>query len=479
MFPMSFIHLVPLRISLLFCVVSIGSAVAQEVLPLETLLQRAAAQSEQAQSIELSVRSAVADVASRDFELSPRLTTELAQVEDRRATFNLGRRSLSRLVDINLVKPFSTGTSVALGTGYEVADVASVDGRRHIANWELTLSQSLWRNAFGRNTGLRRDADAAELTSRRIELLQKKQQFMVDLEGAYWDLSLALKELEIREENLKQSVQLEKWIKRRLRNSAAERVDQYQIDALIATHRVALSNVRTRIASLWNRFRQVLPDAKAGAWQPDLKAFEAQRNLSDLLAEREGDAAPERLDALSSRYRLAQTRALAEKMADALRPQFDLVVTHGRNGIESQFGDAWQRTVQSDNTYTKFGVQFAMELDGSTKEARYQALQLEAEARELDSRRLARESQVGWNDLKERVKNLNESLFNARALATSQAQKIREERKRYEQGRSTAFQMISFEVAAAEADLDVYRLFNELRKAESQARFYVQKKEGA
>src|SRR5690606_24022338 len=120
-------------------------------------------------------------------------------------------RSSSYLLETDLVKSFSTGTNLTVGTSYELANVASV-GNRHLANWEVGLSQSLWRNFFGRAVRLRRQADEAELQSRRLALLLERQQFLSDLENRFWDLAVAVREREIREANLKRSQELEKWI---------------------------------------------------------------------------------------------------------------------------------------------------------------------------------------------------------------------------------------------------------------------------
>lgn len=466
-----------LRTALLtaLCALSGPARSAEPVLRLEDLVATASKESEEVRSVELSLQATIAEIEARDYELAPRLTTEIAQVEDQRATFSPGRRSLSRLVDINLVKPFASGTTLGVRTGYEIADVASVASTRHLANWEISVTQALWRNSFGRGTRLRREGDAAELRSRKLDLLLRRQQFLASLETAYWDLTLAHREREIRRENLQRSETLESWIRDRQRRSAAEATDVYQVQALIDARRLELLDVENRIEAAGNRLAQLVPGLKPGSWAPDVRSLEAHREASALLAEPAGPdgVKPARLDSLVSRHRVGQARALAKREDDTLKPQLDLAVTHGRNGIENNFGSAWSRAFGSNSTYTKVGVVFSVELDGGLKDQRRRALALQADARELDARRLARESEIGWEELQRSVSRLAIRLETARAVALSQDKKSTEERQRYRQGRSTAFQTISFENEAAQARLDVYRLFAELRRTEAQARLFT------
>jgi hypothetical protein len=121
--------------------------------------------------------------------------------------------------------------------------------------------------------------------------------------------------------------------------------------------------VRNRILTLRNRFGQILDGTRATEWQPDLAALDNWREPEKLLA-RGADrpsVLPKRIDVLVARHRHQQTLALAERESDTLRPQLDFAVTHGRNGIESQFGQAWEQTLRS-NTYTNWKL-FSAEWD--------------------------------------------------------------------------------------------------------------------
>jgi outer membrane protein TolC len=452
-------------------------ATGEPVYDLDELLAQAGKESEEIRSLGMSLEALGAEIRARDIDIAPSLTANLLQTQDQRATFNPGRRSLSRELNLGVLQPFSTGTTVGLTAGYELASVANV-GSRNLATWQFTVSQSLWRNFFGHATRVRREVDEAEKKRRQFELLLRRQQLLTRIETAYWDLALAAREMEIRQENLVRSEQMQKWIGERIRHSAAEKSDGVQVRALVTTRQMELLDTKNTIEAAWNRLRQELPTIKMAAWKPRLESLETDRNPASLLAVDDGIAAtPKRIDALVSRYRGKETRALADRERDALRPQLDFVLSYGRNGIESTFSNAWQQAFSNNSTYTQFGLQFAMQLGSDVRDGRLRAAELQADALELDAKRLGQASDIGWEDLNERIRFQRQNIENSRKLAALQIQKTEEERKRYEQGRSTAFQTISFEIEAAQAKLEVYRQLAALRRIESLSRQFTREKE--
>jgi len=78
-----------------------------------------------------------------------------------------------------------------------------------------------------------------------------------------------------------------------------------------------------------------------------------------------------------------------------------------------------------------------------------------------------------WSDLNRQVGSLRRQVESATRLADLQEKKIEAELRRFRLGRTTIFQLISFEVDASEARLQQHRLAVELRKTESRARLFT------
>jgi len=70
------------------------------------------------------------------------------------------------------------------------------------------------------------------------------------------------------------------------------------------------------------------------------------------------------------------------------------------------------------------------------------------------------------------ISNLQQQISQARKLSSLQQKKVEAERERFEQGKSTTFQITTFEKDAGDSQIRLYRLLASLRKAESRARSF-------
>jgi hypothetical protein len=103
---------------------------------------------------------------------------------------------------------------------------------------------------------------------------------------------------------------------------------------------------------------------------------------------------------------------------------------------------------------------------------------LNAEANALLANAQKRSSEIGWSDLLRQVEELKKQVDESNRLADLQVKKVQAERSRYNLGRSTVFQLITFEVDAGNAQIALYQVMAGLRKLESQARVFTQQQEG-
>ncbi len=448
-----------------------------QVLSVEDVISLARQNSETLQANEKTIEAITSEISGRDLALSWRLDAEVADARDQRDTLTPTQRFRTKLIDASLSKLFSTGTQLGLSVGSEVTDLGAT-GERNIGEWELKLSQSLWRDGFGRSTSLRREAERAELQSRTLTTLFQRQNLLVELESAYWDLALALREEEIRQGNIEKSEQVERWTRDRVRRSVAESADLLQAQALTSNRQLELISVRNRIESLRNRFRQLIPNQNPEAWKIDLKSMEVIRPLDSLLASSSGTSIPFRLDSLSSRFLAEQASAEASRVDENLQPKLDAYVSHGQNGRDERFGAAWDRARDPEFSSTRIGVLFSMDLDSGLKEDQRRAARLNAESRSLEARAQERLSIVGWSDLNREIDSLKKQAEEANRLADFQERKVAAERNRYRLGRTTVFQLITFEIDAANSKVELARILSNLRKAESRARVFTRQQDG-
>jgi len=460
----------------LSCALHAQLAFGAVAMNLDRLLEVAHKESEMIQAAETMIDSIRAEISGRDIVLSPRLDAELAGGTDNRDTTVSSQRIPSRLLEVSLTKLFSTGTSLTFSAGHTDTRLNSVD--RSIGSWELRLSQSLWRDAFGRSTRLRHEAEKAEFRSRVFSTLLQKQNFLLELEQVYWDLVLALKEEKTRESNLEKSKRVESWTRDRVRRRVALESDLLQAQALVSARLLELKEVRNRIATIRNKIRQLIPGQNPEEWTIDLRELERARNLESLLAVSTGKEKPVQLAALAANYLSQQAMSEAARVEDSYRPKLDAYVSYGQNGAEENFSGSWNRALNPEYSGARVGLLFSVELDSSLKRDQRRAAELRAQARELEARARMRASSFDWDDLVRQVNALKAQVTEATRLSEIQEKKVEAERINYRLGRTTIFQLITFEIDAANAELGLVRKLAELRKTESSARIFTRQEGG-
>jgi outer membrane protein TolC len=451
------------------------TAAAPAPLSIDELIQKTQNESEVAQAAQKTLKSIELEIASRDLLLGWQFNGEFTNVHDDRDQVAFAQRTEYKTFTFNLAKPFSTGTTFLL-TGSHDDSTYTTPRLPNNESWEVRLTQSLWRDAFGHATAVRYEGERAELISRKAQAYYDLQNFLVSVEQAYWDLSVALKEQQIRAKNIENGKRLELWTRRRASHSAAEKSDLLQSQALVSQATLDAINAENQIEVLKTRLRQYLPNLTD--IQPDDRSLEKDRAVQTMIV-KDGSAEPRRLDSLSARFLAAQAEAEAKKVRDSYRPRVDAYAAYGQNGMGPDFDNAWNRATNGDHSISRVGVVLSIDLSRGLVADRVKAAELAAQARVLQAQTQNRFSQLSWTDLVRQVNLLRQRAEESSRLADLQMRKVAEERKRFQLGRSTVFQMVTYELDAATAELNKYRSLGDLRKAESQARLYTTMDKGS
>ncbi len=449
---------------------------SQSLLTLDQFLNLAVQETEDFQAIDKSVKSLEYEIDARDLQLATNLQLDAFDTIDRKDPFvNLmGRDTSSRVYGVTLSKPFSTGTTVSLGAEYEIAKFDTANDKLYRADWEVSLTQDLWKNGFGRSVSLRRQGDQLELENRKLNLLLQRQQLVNNIENLYWDYALIHKERAIRQENLKRSEQILTWTNKRVRFSAARDTDLLQVQTLLSSRKLELADIERLAISNKNQMDQLIPSLAHKNWVPDTKELEKDRVIQSLLVGNNKGGNPVLISSLATQYRVQQLQVQSEVANDTLNPTLQLQLTHSQNGIRSDSQEAVDRaTGNNKSDANRIGLTFSMNLDlGLMGKSRDSAL-LAAEAAALTSKRLDRSSQLSWIDLKAEMEYLKNSLQLSRDLYNFQKKNIESERRYFQQGRNTIFEFINFEIVASDAELRFFKVLNQMRKTEANARLFT------
>lgn len=307
---------------------------------LEAFLQAVERESDALQAIDTKLLALQAEIESRDVVLSSVFTLNAENFNNDQDAVTFARRSRTRFARATLDQPFTTGTLLSVTAGHERSVIDNF-GLRQIADWEFRLTQSLWRDGFGRATSLRHRGEKEELINRRAALMHEKKQLLIELESFYWDYTTLLQEEQIRLKNLEVSRELLKWTQSRMKKIAAEKADLLQVQALVSGRELDLITLQNKIAALKTKLLSALPNFQMESLSPDVQSLTKDRPLLQLVdADEKNSTALIRWDSLASEAEALQAEIETKKVREQLKPLFDVYMSYGQNGISDTFDES-------------------------------------------------------------------------------------------------------------------------------------------
>ncbi|MGE4133988.1 MAG: TolC family protein [Bdellovibrionales bacterium] len=431
------------------------------------------AQSAAFTSTEKALESLQLDYQSRDLVLEPTLSFTAQSIRDRRETFSSSAKSQTQDFDLTLEKPFSTGTTFTLNPSIDQSRYPSQSPQnRGTAEWRLGLSQNLWQDAFGRSTRLRRERERNEWLQQRALIQLKRARLLVDMESLYWDFALAIREAELRERNVKRGQEILQWMKSRLARSAAENTDYLQAQALLATRKLQLEVVQQSLTQLKLKLHRYFSPMD---WQPDPDELARRRPVESLVVSwpENSGTSPQPLEFHASNGETEAARIKARETRESIRPKLSLELAYGKNAIDTTAGTAARHSVEEEHEYGAIGLTLKTGLGLADEWRKVEAANAAVRSAELARESLQQESQVAWPRLMQNLEAYHKRVDQAHELVKIQEAKAVADRKRFRMGRATAFESITFEQDAAEAEIALWSLYAQLRKAEAEARLFA------
>lgn len=365
-------------------------------------------------------------------------------------TFGLTAKLSTNMYLINYTNPSSFFSYFAADPYLAaIAAAPAYPGTVNFTN-QIELTQSLWGNGFGATTRANQDLTEAQALSQSYGNRYTARSQLVDAENAYWKLATARQAVELTLANLDRAQKTYDWNVRRVHLQLADESDALQSQAQLEARKLEY---------------QTAQDNEVIA----ARAFNTARGVpSDAVAERLAPLTPETILAMQAPKRAeyrddvkaAQEQSRATVASDTIareraKPTFDLFGTAGLNGQSiSDVAYAYQQAVSTDHPTITVGLRFQAPLDLGTASATRAAYTREEAAADLTYQRKVFEQEQGWKDLVDRLNQSRRRLQLSVNLEKVQQAKLYRERERYNTGRTTVFQVLTFETDFAQSELN-------------------------
>ncbi len=388
-------------------------------------------------------------------------------------------RTIAGTWDLGLSKKFSTGTmiSASYGLNYTHIFYGAIPGFPaalfpsapfYDARPAATISQSLLRDFMGGMTeaGVRRvesQAAAGAAASR-----YRARAILFASEQAYWAASLARDTVEFSRSSADRTKKLVEWTEKKVALNLAETSDLLQVQAAAKLRELNLRMAEQDLAAAertLNTLRGRDDRAVAGALE------RINERLDGPVAARPVPSAT-RLDVAAAELALAAAEHGARETRYRSFPEVNAFGTVVLNGHEPAAGPASSEAFGGDRPTYTVGVAFTAALDfPALRRAREGYLiQTVAARREAEQARLG--AAQDWARLAERWDDVTARLTLAREIESLQQRKLAAETERFSEGRTTTFQLLTFEEDFSQAQLTRLRLGMERLLLEAQGRLF-------
>ncbi len=416
-----------------------------------------------------------------DISLVPILILKGAYLSDKKQpVFTGGTETITKNYSLGVAKKFSSGTQLKIfsdlyeSTGKDISSpsFAAIYGQYSSGALGISMSQSLWKDAFGRGTRIRqkKDEEIFKLETAVAEL--QMRQTMADSESAFWDLVYSQEEQKIREASLQRAKRIENWVTRRSRDGIGDRADLMNARALMATRQMQLLIFQDEYLATQQKIKDVLEMSGT----ENLPVFSAPlEKLRPIKSNTKTQSKMMRLDLyigiLEAR---AKNMGLLEA-EDNLRSDLLLSASYNTNSYEPQgtIADAPKNMTKANTPTAAVSLSWTYLFDTDVKDAAFNQIKKEAYAAQLKSEQKMLESESSWTEFQRRHAELSKKIDAAKQIAEFQMERAKAEQDKLSKGRSITSQVISSEQDAADAELNLSKLRIEQRKLESQSRLFV------
>lgn len=388
-------------------------------------------------------------IEAADLPLEPTVFAKSSYIEDRRPTTNpsaQGTETDSQTFSLGLqqVSPYGAKWSLSENLAHNHTYGANSSflplSNFYDAYPKVDVTFSLWRNFLGREVRAERQSQklGLELTSQKIDLDSTRR--LVDAEVIFYTYWAQEEIVKIKRDSVQQAERLRKWAQDLRQKNLADKSDVFQADAAVLGRKLDLQNAildRNEAARSFNRLRKVESTevAESIAVQPlSFTDFDKDRNKEQRIRK------DWKLQQTNSDAQFSQISAAREKV----RPTLDFNLTAASLGRGSSFSDANSKTFDN-NMYWQASVVFEVPLDQFKFYRVRDALETQKSAQEFSNVAVAETNADQWKQYLDKGNQLIVQLELMRSLESAQKNKAEAEQEKYNRGRSTTFQVISFQ----------------------------------
>lgn len=424
-----------------------SAAPANPALSLQQYLDMVQAKDASWQSAQLAKEGAAKAQRNADIMTGVNFIANGSYLSDGRPTVNpafQGTNTINKSYAFGLQQKSLLGVSWSLTQNYSYTNIENSTFLQvpeyYDAFPKLELSLPLWRDWLGHETRATQQQASAQLKMQSLRadlaMIQKEN----EIKDAFFNLATQQKNFEIQKDSLARAERILGWAKSRLARNLADRGDVYQIQALVSARKLELINADTKLKEAARLFNSYLNESSEEI-KYALALDEIDTNVLNL------DAAKEkvRMDLELEKENLNSMEANYQLQKEKNKPNLNLALSYLRQGRDIEPEDASSRVFKDKKESYMVAVQFAMPLDLSNLNDSKEGFEQLRQSQILGEKARQRSEAIQWKNTVDQAQALSNQLKIVRELEGIQKNKADLEREKYNNGRSTTYQVLTFE----------------------------------
>lgn len=305
---------------------------------------------------------------------------------------------------------------------------------------KFDLNLSLLRNFLGTEINSAVDSLDSKVKmqslSTEIGSIQKENEII----EAYYNYLTQKNNLEAQQNSIQRTERIYNWTKTRVARNLSDETDLYQIEALLSARKIELLSAQSKLNEARRQFNKFLKNENE---QQDYELTSSVLDTKALSLEYRPTRFRKDLEIQKLNFLAKQSDYISQK--EKSKPVLDLQFSGVVQGRDAKLPEAQSRTFRDNKSMWYVGLQFSMPLDVSRSSDLRSGYELLAESSELESLDVEQQKELLWKKTVDMSTQLRDQWEIVKNLVDVQKSKADEERKKFNNGRSTTFQVLSFE----------------------------------
>ncbi len=335
----------------------------------------------------------------------------------------------------------------------------------------LELSQSLWRNSFGSETGTQREIILANSEAQKFSESFRLKSYYFEAESSYWRLALSRVALQVSNEAFDRGKKIFDYSKNKSNLGLADQSEFLQASAALEARRVDLRLAQEDEQNASRAFNSSrgLDSDKVSEKLETLDDF-AAKDMSTQLKRQSSMQTRDDVKAAQQQIRASIANSKLSQEKD--KPTLEVFGQLGLNGLDGDQQTSINQSLGFSKPTQVIGVRFNIPLNLSATNDASAGWRAQQVGAQYNLERKIFEQEKDWHDLNQKFDNALQRFEMYDKLVAAQKAKLNNEKKRHSSGRTTIVNVINFEVEFLVAQLSRLRTLSEILQISAQLKLF-------